>query len=76
MDIQIPKMNGYDAVAWLRQQGWQGAIVALTAHALVGDRDKCLAAGCNDYIAKPITAKGMHDVLRRYLEQDGSLRSG
>ena len=69
MDIQMPKMNGYEATRRLRQHGWQGPIVALTAHAFVGDREQCLAAGCNDYIAKPITAKGLRDVLTRYLGQ-------
>jgi PAS domain S-box-containing protein len=67
MDIQMPRMNGYEASRWLRQHGWKGPIVALTAYALVGDREKCLAAGCDDYVAKPIPTKGLREVLTRYL---------
>ncbi len=69
MDIQMPKMNGYEATRWLREHGWKGPIVALTAHALVGDCEKCLEAGCDGYMAKPITAKGLRDVLTQYLGQ-------
>ena len=67
MDIQMPKMNGYEATRWLHQHGWRGPIVALTAHAMVGDREKCLAAGCDDYIAKPIVVTRLRDVLASYL---------
>jgi CheY-like chemotaxis protein len=69
MDIQMPKMNGHEATRWLRQHGWRGPIVALTAHALVGDREKCLEAGCDDYIPKPVTARGLRNVMARFLGQ-------
>ena len=67
MDIQMPGMNGYETTRWLRQHGWHGPIVALTAHALAGDRERCLAAGCDDYIAKPGIAAGLRDLLARHL---------
>ena len=74
MDIQMPHMNGYDATKRLRQAGFIKPIIAVTAHAMRGDKEKCLAAGCDDYISKPINRKQLVDVLRTYLKpQDGDL---
>jgi PAS domain S-box-containing protein len=69
MDIQLPEMDGYETTRRLRDSGWQGPIVALTAYTMASDREKCLSAGCDDYIPKPLTSKKLLDVLSRYLSQ-------
>jgi CheY-like chemotaxis protein len=56
LDMQMPRLDGYQTAALLRTMGYRSPIVALTADAMQGDMDRCLANGCNAYLSKPIDA--------------------
>ena len=66
MDIQMPEMNGYEAAKKIRTFNKDVIIIAQTAYALAGDRDKALEAGCNDYIPKPVKQSFLLELLQKY----------
>lgn len=73
MDCQMPVMDGYEATRAIRHQPWGEdiPIIAVTAHALQGDRNKCLDAGMTDYLTKPMRFTDVETVLDKYLQKAG-----
>ncbi len=69
MDIQLPLMDGYKATREIKKKRPELPVIAQTANALSGDRSKCLQAGCDEYIAKPIDRDEMGEKLERFLSQ-------
>jgi hypothetical protein len=68
MDIQMPGIDGYEATRQIRKFNGTVVIIAQTAFALNGDQEKSTEAGCNDYIAKPITKKELLELLLKYFK--------
>ncbi len=75
MDVQMPEMGGFEATAEIRRRETRHTpIVAMTAHAMQGDRERCLAAGMDAYVSKPIDAKSLFEVIESLVPRQGSLQ--
>ncbi len=70
MDMQMPGVSGYEAAETLRADGVTTPIIAVTAHAMADDRAKCIAAGCDDYLSKPVDRSRLFETLARYVPSE------
>ena len=79
MDVQMPEMDGLEATRQIRTphsavRNHQVPVIAMTAHALHGDRERCLAAGMNDYLSKPVSPQALAEALGKWLPQEAEIR--
>ncbi len=68
MDVQMPELDGFEAVHQLREHQYSRPVVALTAHAMKGDRERCLEAGFNEYLCKPVNRIKLQECLSKFIE--------
>jgi len=80
MDLQMPEMDGFEATAAIRQKekgtSIHQEVIALTAHAMTGDRERCLAGGMDGYLSKPIRPMELDTLLQKYVDRRMSVPAG
>jgi CheY-like chemotaxis protein/HPt (histidine-containing phosphotransfer) domain-containing protein len=81
MDVQMPEMDGLEATRQIRNpqsavRNHQIPVIAMTAHAMQGDREKCLEAGMNDYVSKPISSQALVEALEKWLPKEPAATTG